>query len=182
MLEALEDENFQPFITYLSKGAQAAGRGKDRGPVVPDVVVGQALAFQNATGAKVFDMMVEQFNWVAELDEDGVPVVTPTRPTLRRGSGRPYQLRFKTINDARYYDFIRLVQTLGGAARSGDEYFRIVATMEGFVPEGYEARYRAQANTIAYIAGFETPARRTKKADERAKLKKQVEAKAQRVR
>jgi len=70
---------------------------------------------------------------------------------------------------------------MGGSARTPDEYFRIVATIEGFVPEGYEARYRAYAGTLAYIMGTETPTRKTSKAEERAKLQKQVERKVQRA-
>ena len=181
MLEALESENFQPVVTFLSKAAQEAGRLDEPGPVVPDVVVGQALAWQNATGMNSFNMMAKTFGWVAELDEEGVPRVTPGRPTLRRGAGRPYQLRFRTKADALHYDAIRLLQTMGGSARTPDEYFRIAATIEGFVPEGYEARYRAYAGTLAYIMGTETPTRKTSKAEERAKLQKQVERKVQRA-
>ena len=181
MIEALEKENLQPVLTFLSKAAQDAKRLKQPGPLVPDVVAAQALAFQNATGMKSFDMMQKEFNWIADLDDDGVPVVTPGRPTMRRGTGRPYQLRFKTRGDALYFDFIRLIQTLGGAGRTPDEYFRIAMTMQPFVPEGYEARYRAHANALAYVMGLETPSRLKVKAEERGKLKKQVQRKAERA-
>ena len=180
-LEALENENFQPVITFLSKVGQDVGRLDEPGPVVPDVVVGQALAWQNATGMNSFNMMADTFNWVSELDEEGVPRVTSGRPTLRRGTGRPYQLRFRRKSDAMFYNLVRLAQTAGGAARTPDEYFRIAATIEPFVPKDYEARYRAYAGTMAYILGFSTPTRKTSKAEERAKLKKQVERKVQRA-
>lgn len=183
-LEAVEKENFSPLLSHLSKRIQERGKGHLPGPVVPDVVVGQALAFQNATqGAfPIFDMLSEQFNWVAEVNDEGVPVVTPARPTLRRESGRPYQLRFETRADATHYELIRLLQTMGGSGRTPDEYFRIMMTLEPFVPEGYEARYRAHAGMMAYIMGFETPSRATQKSEELRKLKTQVERKVKRAR
>lgn len=179
--EALEQENLQPVITFLSELVGESGRMDDRGGLVPDVLVGQAMAFQNMTGIKSFDMSAKMFNWVPEKDEEGVDVVTPGRPTLQRESGRPYQMRFATKADERNYKLVRLFQTASGMARTYDEYFRIAMTIEPFIPEGYEARYRAQVSTMAYIMGFETPSRKTDVVEERAKLKREMKRKLERA-
>tara|TARA_A100001201_G_scaffold85742_1_gene75714 strand:- start:26 stop:1216 length:1191 start_codon:yes stop_codon:yes gene_type:complete len=180
-LEALEEENYNPFLTFLSKLYTDRGRDDDVGPMVPDTIVGQAMSFQNMTDMPVYEMLAKQFNWVKVTDKEGVPVVAPGKPFFTQGDGVGYQLRFRTRGDAKAYELAKLLQTAGGAGRTSDEYWRIASTIDALVPEGYQPWYRSYASTLGYIFGFETPTTKDTQLSRQVEAQKAIQRKRDRA-
>tara|TARA_R110000787_G_scaffold8146_1_gene27199 strand:- start:868 stop:6813 length:5946 start_codon:yes stop_codon:yes gene_type:complete len=169
--EFILKQNLSPGLDVPLMAMLMAGRSESRGPLVPDVVMAQmATADQLFPGSRA--TFIGLFGMQKDTNEEGKPVVSPNRPTLAAGpNSQPYQLRFKTVAGYVWFEAWMAVFAHLGASRTLDEATKTLLTLGQFAPEGYQARYRALANTILFMSGVSTPARVEGKDEQLQKLK-----------
>ena len=187
IVDLIARENFTPGTAAAAKAIQMLGRADDRGPLVSDVLMAQALMMDQTIGTNIVPSMIQSMNLVADRDpETGEPIVTRSRPFLQAEGGDllqpPHQLRFKTNGDYHKYLAFRLAMTYAGSGRTFDEWTKIALTIEQLVPEGYKPEYRAFAGTVSYMMRTQTPMRVPSRRDSRVQIQKLQERQVQRAR